>query len=1784
MASLEENFPRGGIQKKNKEKKVQKRSLEKDNLFDIPDEDEVKTKKKRKSKEDREKPQKLKTEHKKSPHSDETNIEILRFKDLSVGLLLLGCVKEVSDLEVVVSLPDGLVGFVQITNISEAYTKLLSDQVDKEVALEALTPLPDLFAPGMLVRCAINSLEKTVRGYNSVKLSVNPKDVNKALNSGALRSGMLLSGCVASMEDHGYLIDIGVGGTKAFLPHQAAQNYVKTTNKGDDLKVGQYLNCVIEKVKDNGRIVHLSVNRVDVAVAVATEEQKWTLNNLLPGLIVKAQVKKVLFNGITVSFLSSFTGIVDFLHLDPNRSGGYHEEQMVKACIVSVHPSSKNIRLTLRQLLLQPGNLMRQLSSNQISRVVEQCSVKAYYKKEGAVFELDDGSLAFAHTNQLSDSKQSFKPEEFKKGCKHTGRIVDFSPMDEIILLSLRTYVIEAPFLRHRDILPGQLIQGKVTALKAFGMLVSVSDHLAGLVPRLHLADIMLKQPEKKYRIGIQIKCRVLTVFPELKKLILTRKKTLVDSKLPIIASYQDVEIGMIAHGFIACIKDFGCIVQFYNEVRGLVPKYELSTEPVPFPEKVFYEGQVMKVRVLNCDPGQERMLLSFKLKEEVEPEGGGEEAQSRQGKKRISKYKTGMIADVKVLEKNEDGLTVTVLPDENRAFLPMMHLSDHITNCKLLWQCLQKGDMISRVMCLSDVKGLITMCRKPSVISAVEEGLVVKNFSEVHLGMILNGFVKNIMSYGVFVEFPYGLFGLAPKSAMSDKFVTDPSEHFVVGQSVVAKVTNIDEEKKRMLLSLTMSECASEDRCTESFSLLEQCFQELQFIRTIMGNRGKKVVPGQNVTAVVLHVDALKAEVHVSMRDEILKKKYATLKLNSTYQAFVQHVAEEFAIVSLVDTGQLAAIPVASHLNDTFRFASEKLRVRQMVSVTLKTSSVDQYGLLLGVQGPGKPRNSESEHKKCESEEGASPPAKHSLCVGDVVSGTVKSVKPTTVIVSIKDKIIAFIHASEILEDVPLGSFPTSKLRVKQVVTARVIGGRDVKTHRFLPITHPRFIQTVPELSIRPSELKGDGSTALTHGMQLAERLKSYKAGQEVTCFVFKYNRIKKHLQVEISPDIQGRVEYLLLSHNPKVLKHPEKHFKLGQALSATVIGPNASETLLCLSLTGIHSLSEGVVTLGSVKKVALGFGLMVALPFGRTGKASLFDLSDSFSEMPLENFNIGKVVRCFLLSTDDDKIRVSLRQSRTIPASNPKVVDAEITRFEDIKKGQLVRGYVKSIKKEGMFFSLSSSIVGRIQYQYLSKFFVADLSLYGKNIPKGKLLSAKVLSVEKKKNHIELSLLPEDTGKPDVLPKSLGLPLRETEEERKKREAHKKLKEKRKRGKSESEEKDVAVKKKRKTRVSREEEDSGVEVFFREEEEEDEEDERESKPQKKRALDTAPRLQMTTGFTWDVNLNTLKVAQLEKEGEESSDSDEEPQFKPKKKTKKEQEAEKQQTEKELCKVEATLMDSTRQPQTADDFDRLVLGSPSSSILWLQYMVFHLHATEIDKARAVAERALKTISFREEQEKLNVWVALLNLENMYGTEDTLMKVFERAVQYSEPLKVFQQLADIYNQSEKYKQADDLYNAMLKRFRQEKSVWLKYATFLFKQGQTESAHRLLQRALKCLPDKEHVDIISKFAQLEFHLGDVERAKAIFESTLSSYPKRTDLWSIYIDRMIKHGSQKEVRDIFERVIHLNLAAKRMKFFFKRYLEYEKKYGSPETAQAVKEKAIEYVESKSALAES
>ena len=52
--------------------------------------------------------------------------------------------------------------------------------------------------------------------------------------------------------------------------------------------------------------------------------------------------------------------------------------------------------------------------------------------------------------------------------------------------------------------------------------------------------------------------------------------------------------------------------------------------------------------------------------------------------------------------------------------------------------------------------------------------------------------------------------------------------------------------------------------------------------------------------------------------------------------------------------------------------------------------------------------------------------------------------------------------------------------------------------------------------------------------------------------------------------------------------------------------------------------------------------------------------------------------------------------------------------------------------------------------------------------------------------------------------------------------------------------------------------------------------------------------------------------------------------------------------------------------------------------------------------------------------------------------------------------------------------------------------------------------------------------ISKFAQMEYKLGDPERGRTIFEGIVDSYPKRWDLWSVYMDMESSQGDIQNLR--------------------------------------------------------
>ena len=149
---------------------------------------------------------------------------------------------------------------------------------------------------------------------------------------------------------------------------------------------------------------------------------------------------------------------------------------------------------------------------------------------------------------------------------------------------------------------------------------------------------------------------------------------------------------------------------------------------------------------------------------------------------------------------------------------------------------------------------------------------------------------------------------------------------------------------------------------------------------------------------------------------------------------------------------------------------------------------------------------------------------------------------------------------------------------------------------------------------------------------------------------------------------------------------------------------------------------------------------------------------------------------------------------------------------------------------------------------------------------------------------------------------------------------------------------------------------------------------------------------------------------------------------------------------------------------------------------------------------------------------------------------------------------------------------------MVRKFSSEMKVWLNYATFLFDSTPSpEKARSLFPRALQALPKHVHVETTSKFAQMEFRFatGDIERGRTMFEGLLGAFPKRTDLWNIYLDQEINKGSADQVRDLFSRITKAQLKPKKAKYFFKKWLDFEERQGDIKRIEHVKARASDFV---------
>ena len=327
----------------------------------------------------------------------------------------------------------------------------------------------------------------------------------------------------------------------------------------------------------------------------------------------------------------------------------------------------------------------------------------------------------------------------------------------------------------------GAVLMGTVKNITDYGVFVD----LGGIDGLLHITDISwgrVNHPSEHFSVGDEVKVVVLKFDPETERVSLGHKQlhddpwVLVDKKYP---------VGARVHGKVVSLVDYGAFVELEPGVEGLIHVSEMSwTKKVVNPSKILNVGDEVDAIVSELDMQQRRISLSLRQVER----NPWEELRDT--------HPVGTIIEGKVRNLTEFGAFVEITEEIDG----LIHVSDMswTKRVKHPSEVLKKGD---------DVRARITNidAENQRVSLSIKEFLPNEweNFVEAHrVGDVLDGHVVNVTDFGLFIDIYDGLEGLAHVSEI--EFAGGKLEdHFEIGQPVRARILRIEEDDKKVGLSL---------------------------------------------------------------------------------------------------------------------------------------------------------------------------------------------------------------------------------------------------------------------------------------------------------------------------------------------------------------------------------------------------------------------------------------------------------------------------------------------------------------------------------------------------------------------------------------------------------------------------------------------------------------------------------------------------------------------------------------------------------------------------------------------------------------------------------------------------------------------------------------------------------------------------------------------------------------------------------------------------------------------
>jgi len=328
----------------------------------------------------------------------------------------------------------------------------------------------------------------------------------------------------------------------------------------------------------------------------------------------------------------------------------------------------------------------------------------------------------------------------------------------------------------------GGTIRGKIIARVKGGMSVDI-----GLPAFLPGSQINLK-PIKDFdsHIGSVQEFKILKYNKRRSNIVLSRRAILESERAAMREkTLQHLEVGAVMEGAVKNITEYGLFIDL-GGIDGLLHITDMSWGRVGHPSELFRVGDKINVKVLNFDAGSGRVSLGLK---QLKPDPWLQ-ANERYTVGSKLKGRVVSLADYGAFVEIEEGIEGLVHVSEMSWTRKVRHPS----------QIVKVGDEIeAMVMNIDTGNKRISLGLKqvePNPWDVIGERYPV--------GTTIEGRIKNITDFGIFIGIDEGIDGLVHISDISwTKRIKHPSELYKKGQTVQAVVLNIDKENERFSLGI---------------------------------------------------------------------------------------------------------------------------------------------------------------------------------------------------------------------------------------------------------------------------------------------------------------------------------------------------------------------------------------------------------------------------------------------------------------------------------------------------------------------------------------------------------------------------------------------------------------------------------------------------------------------------------------------------------------------------------------------------------------------------------------------------------------------------------------------------------------------------------------------------------------------------------------------------------------------------------------------------------------------